>query len=224
MLEVIIGVLIVLLSIAIYIKSKRKENNEVNEGGARRTGGGRGGRGLARMRRGVTSNTLEEDEEEANEEESLLEEAGMKLPDGKNWKKKDGKASNEGGEETGSRELERQKEQQLEKEDEERKEAIRQKEHEEYLKLKEAFVVDQEEDLASHFKMKAHDTIDRVQKLQEDGTLTGVIDDRGKFIYVSPDELEGIAKFIRQRGRVSITDIAENSHKLIKMNPVVTTS
>ncbi|XP_040575711.1 uncharacterized protein Ddrgk1 [Lepeophtheirus salmonis] len=278
MLEVIIGVLIVLLSIAIYIKSKRKENNEVNEGGARRTGGGRGGRGLARMRRGVTSNTLEEDEEEANEEESLLEEAGMKLPDGKIGKKKMEKLQmkaekklareaeerereerkkqrdKELEESDARRELERQKEQQLEKEDEERKEAIRQKEHEEYLKLKEAFVVDQEgfdekdgeddkenqlaqfiqyikdtkmvllEDLASHFKMKAHDTIDRVQKLQEDGTLTGVIDDRGKFIYVSPDELEGIAKFIRQRGRVSITDIAENSHKLIKMNPVVTTS
>jgi hypothetical protein len=34
------------------------------------------------------------------------------------------------------------------------------------------------EDLAAHFKLKTQDTIDRVTQLQEEGTLTGVIDDR----------------------------------------------
>lgn len=29
-------------------------------------------------------------------------------------------------------------------------------------------------------------------------TLSGVIDDRGKFIYISEDELTAVAKFIRQ--------------------------
>ena len=54
---------------------------------------------------------------------------------------------------------------------------------------------------------------------QEEGTLTGVIDDRGKFIYISRDELEAVAKFIRQRGRVSIAELAESSNKLINISP-----
>lgn len=74
------------------------------------------------------------------------------------------------------------------------------------------------EDLAAHFKMKAQDTIDRVTQLLEQGLLSGVMDDRGKFIYISQEELESIAKFIKQRGRVSISELAENSNKLISLN------
>ena len=45
----------------------------------------------------------------------------------------------------------------------------------------------------------------------------GVIDDRGKFIYISREELEAVAKYIKQQGRVSITDLAASSNKLIKL-------
>ena len=48
---------------------------------------------------------------------------------------------------------------------------------------------------------------------------TGVIDDRGKFIYITQEELESVAKFIRQRGRVSLSDIAEASNSLINLTP-----
>ena len=41
------------------------------------------------------------------------------------------------------------------------------------------------EDLAAQFHLKTQEAIDRVTQLQEDGLLTGVIDDRGKFIYIS---------------------------------------
>merc|ERR1712133_40750 len=74
------------------------------------------------------------------------------------------------------------------------------------------------EDLAAHFKMKAQDTIDRVTELLDQGHITGVMDDRGKFIYISQEELESIAKFIKQRGRVFISELAENSNKLISLN------
>ena len=76
------------------------------------------------------------------------------------------------------------------------------------------------EDLASKFKLKTQSVIDRITQLQEDGVLTGVIDDRGKFIYVSKEELEGVAKFIRQRGRVSIADLAAASNNLVNLTPV----
>ena len=73
------------------------------------------------------------------------------------------------------------------------------------------------EDLAAQFKLKAQEAIDRVTQLQEDGLLTGVIDDRGKFIYISREEMEAVAKFIKQQGRVSISDLAMNSNKLVTL-------
>lgn len=134
------------------------------------------------------------------------------------------------------------------KEEEERKarEEKERREHEEYLKMKEAFLVEEEgyeegdeetnslqdfinyikdnkviviEDLAAHFKLKTQATIDRIQDLQKDNILSGVIDDRGKFIYVSQEELQAVAKFIKQRGRVSITELAECSNQLINLTP-----
>lgn len=76
------------------------------------------------------------------------------------------------------------------------------------------------EDLAAEFKLKTQAAIDRITDLQASGELTGVIDDRGKFIYISQKELEDVAKFIKQRGRVSIIDLAESSNDLINLNPV----
>ncbi|KAH8315046.1 hypothetical protein KR059_003047 [Drosophila kikkawai] len=130
------------------------------------------------------------------------------------------------------------------------KEERERKEHEEYLKMKAAFSVEEEgfeegdvdekdnlladfiqylknnkvvllEDLAVSFKLKTQQAIDRIQELQADGTITGVIDDRGKFIYVSEEELAAVAKFIKQRGRVSIAELAESSNNLINLTPVI---
>ncbi len=47
--------------------------------------------------------------------------------------------------------------------------------------------------------------------------VLGVVDDRGKFIYISQEELEAVAKFIKQRGRVSISDISDSSNSLINL-------
>lgn len=144
---------------------------------------------------------------------------------------------------------EKEKAEEKRKEEEERraKEEQERKDYEEYLKMKEAFAVEEEgyeegeedtnllqefvnfiksnkvvviEDLASQFKMKTQTVIDRIKDLQNDDILTGVIDDRGKFIYVSQEEMEAVAKFIRQQGRISIAELAENSNKLINLMPV----
>jgi len=41
------------------------------------------------------------------------------------------------------------------------------------------------------------------------------MDDRGKFIYITPEELAAVANFIRQRGRVAIAELAQASSSLI---------
>lgn len=80
------------------------------------------------------------------------------------------------------------------------------------------------EDLATTFKLKTQSAIERIQDLQSNGSLTGVIDDRGKFIYISEDELQQVAKFVKQRGRITITELAESSNQLINLTPAVAVS
>jgi len=139
-------------------------------------------------------------------------------------------------------EKKREEEERLAREEQERRE------HEEYLKMKATFTLEEEgydenecedenallqqfisyimdnkvvvlEDLAATFRLKTQAVIDRINDLQASGRLTGVVDDRGKFIYISQKELEAVAKFVKQRGRVSITELAENSQTLINLTP-----
>jgi hypothetical protein len=46
------------------------------------------------------------------------------------------------------------------------------------------------------------------------------MDDRGKFIYISEDELLGFKKFIEHKGRVNISDLARSSNELISLKSV----
>jgi len=73
------------------------------------------------------------------------------------------------------------------------------------------------EELASNFSLKTQDCIDRIKQLLEDEILTGVIDDRGKFIYVTNEELQKIADYVIKTGRVSKQDLSRNSGKLINL-------
>lgn len=143
---------------------------------------------------------------------------------------------------------ERQEEQKREEAERLAREQKEREEQEAYLKMKAAFSVEEEgfdeteskesdnllhefiehikqnkvvalEELSRTFNMKTKAAIERIQELKANGTLTGVLDDRGKFIYISPEELQSVAKFIRQRGRIAITDLAECSNKLINLAP-----
>merc|ERR1712025_785254 len=253
-----------------YLKQSRNvEGSEERRRPQEAVARGPGGRRPGRLRRPVERND-DSEEEERNEELEELEEAGIKVPDGKIGKKKmeklqakaDKKLQREAAErereenkkkrermdeeEKIKREQEKEEERKIEEEERKIREEKERKEQEEYDKLKAAFSVEEEgcdaggegdeenkllkfinyiketkvvllEDLAAQFHLKTQEAIDRVVQLQADGLLTGVIDDRGKFIYVSQEELEAVAKFIRQQGRVSITDLAMSSNQLIKL-------
>ena len=73
------------------------------------------------------------------------------------------------------------------------------------------------EEVAAQFSLKTQVVIERIQNFQTSGELTGVIDDRGKFIYITMDELKSVAKFMKQRGRVSLTELAQSSNNLIQV-------
>jgi hypothetical protein len=73
------------------------------------------------------------------------------------------------------------------------------------------------EELAAHFGLRASEAIQRVQGLEAMGRLTGVMDDRGKFIYVSEEEMAAVAAFINAQGRVSIAELAARSQDFIQL-------
>jgi hypothetical protein len=56
-----------------------------------------------------------------------------------------------------------------------------------YVKKNKVINVD---DLASMFKLRVEDTVERLRHFISTGQLTGVIDDRGKFIYITQEELD----------------------------------
>ncbi|XP_040275271.1 DDRGK domain-containing protein 1 [Bufo bufo] len=211
---------------------------------------------------------LEETRDDDDDEESPAAQAPGKIG-AKKQKKLEEKQARKAQREAEETEREERKKQEMKREEERRKddERIRQeeekqeeekkkakeeqekREYEEYLKLKESFVVEEEgvaetmdedqtrsfltefityikaskvvilEDLGAHFGLRAQDAISRIQDLLADGSITGVIDDRGKFIYITEEEMTAVAQFIRQRGRVSISELAQATNKLINLNP-----
>jgi len=76
------------------------------------------------------------------------------------------------------------------------------------------------EDLAAEFRsFKTNEIVDKLTELDQTGVLTGILDDRGKFIHITQEEMENVVKFINRRGRVSIEDIVGESNRLIDLNP-----
>lgn len=73
------------------------------------------------------------------------------------------------------------------------------------------------DELASEFRIPTSQVIERIAALEEDGTLTGIMDDRGKYIYISLDEMKGVAQYITQQGRVSIAELAAKSSRFIDL-------
>ena len=51
--------------------------------------------------------------------------------------------------------------------------------------------------------------------------LSGVMDDRGKFIYISLEEMKAVADYIKSRGRVSISHLASKSNEFIDLETKV---
>mmetsp|Transcript_42247 Transcript_42247/g.106806 ORF Transcript_42247/g.106806 Transcript_42247/m.106806 type:complete len:260 (-) Transcript_42247:363-1142(-) len=75
------------------------------------------------------------------------------------------------------------------------------------------------EEVAAEFGLRVTDVINRVEGLEQMGRLTGVMDDRGKFIYISKEEMEAVAGYIKSRGRISITELAQKSNTFIDLDP-----
>lgn len=56
----------------------------------------------------------------------------------------------------------------------------------------------------------------------EESMLTGILDEKGKFIYISPEDLEGIVGFVNKRGRISKFELAREVNRIVKLDKLST--
>lgn len=73
------------------------------------------------------------------------------------------------------------------------------------------------EDLAAEFSLATQDAIQRVEALQASNRLTGIVDDRGKFIYITEEEMDKVVKYIQRKGRMSLSELSKECNKLIRL-------
>lgn len=84
----------------------------------------------------------------------------------------------------------------------------------EYLKERKTAAL---EEVAAEFGIRTAEAVSKIQALEAEGRITGVMDDRGKFIYVSREEMAAVADFIRSNGRVAISALAAKSSAFIDL-------
>eukprot|EP01069_Polyplicarium_translucidae_P009892 Polyplicarium_translucidae@DN3345_c5_g4_i1.p1 len=75
------------------------------------------------------------------------------------------------------------------------------------------------EDVADAFGVTAARVRERIAELEASGSLTGVHDDRGKFVAVRAGELHALAEFVNSTGRVSREAFVEACNRLVAAGP-----
>jgi ribosomal protein S25 len=74
------------------------------------------------------------------------------------------------------------------------------------------------EDIAGRWDLRTSEVLELLARLEENGRIHGVVDERGLYIYITKEELRAVADFVRHKGRVKISALATQSNKLIKLD------
>jgi len=85
-----------------------------------------------------------------------------------------------------------------------------------YIKLRKVVSL---EDLSGVFKVNPNDLVERLKILESQGRIAGIVDDRGKYIYMTEKELGAIEKIFMQRGRISKAELIKECNKIIRFTP-----
>ncbi|CAE7264181.1 unnamed protein product [Symbiodinium necroappetens] len=86
----------------------------------------------------------------------------------------------------------------------------------EYVKLRKVVNL---EDLAAEFRMRTVTAINRLEELEKMGRLSGIFDDRGKYIYITAEEMGEVAAWLKRKGRVNRAELVAGCNKLIRLDP-----
>jgi hypothetical protein len=73
------------------------------------------------------------------------------------------------------------------------------------------------EDLSHKFKLPIKDLVEKIKGLETAGQVSGIFDERGKYLVIEEQEWNAIRNYISARGRVKKTDIMTECARLIKI-------
>ena len=85
-----------------------------------------------------------------------------------------------------------------------------------YIKIRKVVSL---EDISGTFKLNPNDIVMKLNQYEKEGRIMGIIDDRGKYIYITEKEMGLIEKMLMNRGRISKTDLIKECNRLIRFEP-----
>ena len=85
-----------------------------------------------------------------------------------------------------------------------------------YIKIRKVVSL---EDLSGVFKIPPNDLVDKLNFFEQQGRILGIIDDRGKYIYITEKEMNMIEKMFMNRGRITKAELIKECNRLIKFEP-----
>ena len=85
-----------------------------------------------------------------------------------------------------------------------------------YIKIRKVVSL---EDLSGVFTIPPNDLVDKLNFFEQQGRILGIIDDRGKYIYITEKEMSMIEKMFMNRGRITKAELIKECNRLIKFEP-----
>ena len=85
-----------------------------------------------------------------------------------------------------------------------------------YIKIRKVVSL---EDLSGTFKLNPNKIVEKLNQYEKEGRIMGIIDDRGKYIYLTEKEMGLIEKMLTNRGRISKADLIKECNRLIRFEP-----
>ena len=85
-----------------------------------------------------------------------------------------------------------------------------------YIKIRKVVSL---EDISGTFKLSPNDIVMKLNQYEKEGRIMGIIDDRGKYIYITEKGMGLIEKMLMNRGRISKSDLIKECNRLIRFEP-----
>lgn len=86
----------------------------------------------------------------------------------------------------------------------------------EYVKLRNIVNL---EDLAAEFRIRTSAVIDRLERLEKLDRISGIFDDRGRYLYITHEEMQGVADWLQRKGRITRAELVAACNRIIRLNP-----
>ena len=85
-----------------------------------------------------------------------------------------------------------------------------------YIKIRKVISL---EDLSGTFKLSPNELVEKLNYFEKEGKILGIIDDRGKYIYITEKEMKMIEKMFLNRGRINKNDFIRECNRIIRFEP-----